>query len=338
MIYQTIPTKKIAIIGAGFIGLSIAYFLSRSLQNTSITIFDPIPIGMSTSGKSAGLLHPFPGKRANFAADAEKAYPSALFLIEEMDLISRTNFCLPIILQRGIVRPALSSYQATDFATRSKEYPELTQYLPKESHTLYPNPLLLPSLFIPSGLAIDSEQYLKTLAFCCTKNNVEYRQEFFPIEEKESSAFDVLCISAGYKTKDFFKSQIITNSVKGQRIILSCPKDLITPSVAISGGAYAIFYKRSICLGSTYERGYLSEDPDPEHAKSAIFPKVEEFWPDLLSGDIESVAAGIRATTQSSYPIVARFPNNRWAITGMGSKGLLYHAWIAQKVATSILE
>ena len=51
---------KIAIIGAGLSGLSVAWHLSLHRQ-CAITLFDPQGIAGGASGIAAGLMHPYPG-------------------------------------------------------------------------------------------------------------------------------------------------------------------------------------------------------------------------------------------------------------------------------------
>lgn len=50
---------NIAIIGAGFSGLALAYFLLQS--SAHVTLFDAVGIGGGASGIATGLLHPYPG-------------------------------------------------------------------------------------------------------------------------------------------------------------------------------------------------------------------------------------------------------------------------------------
>src|SRR5579862_7065479 len=52
---------RVAIIGAGFSGLSLAWQLIDSGQCT-VTLFDQKGIGAGASGIAAGLMHPYPGK------------------------------------------------------------------------------------------------------------------------------------------------------------------------------------------------------------------------------------------------------------------------------------
>ena len=51
--------SKIAVVGAGFAGLSVCHHL---LQSCEVTVFDPLGIGGGASGISTGLLHPFPAR------------------------------------------------------------------------------------------------------------------------------------------------------------------------------------------------------------------------------------------------------------------------------------
>ncbi len=337
---------KIAIIGAGFSGLSAAYFLSHSNMSASITLYDFRGIAKGASGKASGLLHPYAGKRANFSYKAELAFPEASALIHAIHEHSVRTTNLPVILQKGILRPAVLESQKRDFQARAQEsYPIESLYLTcEESSKYFPNPLNLPSLYIPSGLAIDSVQYLTTLFNMCREKGMIFQQEKIHSLHSLLGQYDHVICAGGYETKLLVpeKKELHTNDVKGQRLDIELPSEFSIPSIALAGTAYAAFSHEThlqpakVCLGSTYEHHFDSDLPDEPYAKKEIFSKIAMFWPQLLSYPIHSIDAGIRATTPTSKPIVSFFHPKIWAITGLGSKGLLYHAWLSKLVVKAI--
>ena len=97
-------------------------------------------------------------------------------------------------------------------------------------------------------------------------------------------------------------------------------------------------YKTCI-LGSTYEHEFNTPNPEPEVAIPELRKKVESFFPKLAKAEVLDIRAGIRASTKGQrLPIVGNVSEKVWFITGMGSKGLLYHAWLGECLATAILE
>ncbi len=298
---------KIAIIGAGFCGLSSAYLLLHQNKiEVSVTLFDDRGIGGGASGKASGLMHPYAGKRANFSYKAEEAFPDAQSLIEKMHIYSIELSEKPVVLQRGILRPATHKKQFDDFHIRSEEgYPiPLFTLSEEESSLLYDNPCQLSSLYIPSGVAIDSFQYLKLLYQASWQKGLQFTRKRIESIESLEEHFDHIIVTAGYETKSLLPHDIITNSVKGQRIVLKLPQNFQSPKYALSGTSYAVFSPdKIVCLGSTYEHHYIDEKPDEEYAKKEIFSKIALFWPELTQHPIDSTAAGIRATTATSHPL-----------------------------------
>ncbi len=331
---------NIAIIGSGFSGLSLVFFLQKISPSISCTLFDFRGIGEGASGKASGLVHPYAGKRAHFSYKAEIAFPEALQLINEIDAISRNQEHESVILQKGILRPAITSLQELDFKKRSEEnylFPAffLSQ---NESSDIYPNPKNLPSLYIPEGLAINSVQYLKVLFKVCSEKNLIYKKEKIESLDILKEQFDHVIVCGGYETKEIFPKKLQTNNVKGQRIDIALPNNFIKPIHAISAGAYAAFSENRVCLGSTYEHFFTSDEPNENEARKEIEPKISQFWPELIHSQTLSIAAGIRSTTSSSRPIVTFHQPSIWAITGLGSKGLLYHAWLSRCVALTLTQ
>jgi len=76
---------KIAIVGGGFSGLSVAWhFLQQS--NYKVTLFEKKKIGGGASGIAAGLVHPYvgeQGRRSVFASEGMKAAKELIAVAEE---------------------------------------------------------------------------------------------------------------------------------------------------------------------------------------------------------------------------------------------------------------
>lgn len=93
----------------------------------------------------------------------------------------------------------------------------------------------------------------------------------------------------------------------------------------------------NICIeGATYERNFNSTSTDIDYATKDILPKVLDLIPALEGSTIVGVKAGMRASTPDHMPIIQKIGSKCWVITGMGSKGLLYHALYAEKLAEMI--
>src|SRR5579864_6815899 len=90
-------TMKIAIIGAGLSGLSLAWHL---IDSASVTLFDHKGIGGGASGIAAGLMHPYPGQQGlrSFLAT------EGLLATKRLLAVAQKKSALPLALENGIIR------------------------------------------------------------------------------------------------------------------------------------------------------------------------------------------------------------------------------------------
>ncbi len=336
---------KVAIIGAGFCGLALSYHLLTLSQShnldLTITLIDSKGVGNGASGAAAGLVHPYAGKKANLSHNGNEAFLESLTLLKCMDSYSREKLQKPVILQQGILRPAALPEQKNFFYKRScqdNQFPAL--YLDEEeTKQFYPNPNNIPSLYIPDGLSIDCRQYLDALFHYCSTHESRFsftQKHVETVDQLKNDGFDVILVAAGYHSEMFFSNHPKMGKVKGQKLDKKLPESFRVPQCGLSGTAYAVFSNSYVCLGSTYEHHYSSLDTDQDAAESEMRQKISLYWPELLDFPTIEITAGVRATTPTSHPIVIYKSPTVWSITGVGSKGLLYHSWLAKTVTHAI--
>ena len=94
---------------------------------------------------------------------------------------------------------------------------------------------------------------------------------------------------------------------------------------------------RSCLIGTTFEKKYKDLLPDIETAKNEILPKAFEILPFLKDSRILNCTAGARVVGPLHRPLIHHLSACRWLLTGMGSKGLLYHAIFAKDLVEQIL-
>lgn len=91
-------------------------------------------------------------------------------------------------------------------------------------------------------------------------------------------------------------------------------------------------------FGATYERTYETEDLDLEVAKEVLLPRLVNFGMQDADVTIEGCKAGIRVCRRGGYlPCIEKISERIYAITAMGSRGLLYHAYFGKQLAEEIL-
>src|SRR5690606_15119437 len=142
---------KVAIVGAGYAGLSLCWHLLET-RGVEVTVFDE-GSGEGASVASTGLLHPFPGKFGKLACRAHDAMREANRLIEAAGEGSSSA--------TGILRLAMSDSQALAFWQNASDG---AQYLDKEGvQKLLPSAIAQAGLWIPEGKTVFSKPYLQGL-------------------------------------------------------------------------------------------------------------------------------------------------------------------------------
>lgn len=256
---------KIAIVGGGFSGMALAYFL----QDHEVTLFEK---GPGASHIAAGLLHTRPGKDRRLSERGEEGMKASLELLKVAGWPVR----------EGLIRDGV----------------------------------------LVEGYTVFCATYLK---------NLKAQIQFAHHEED----FDRVVYCVGYEVRRL-GFDLPLRFVKGQ--ILRCRLHEPLPYSLIGDGYLALSEDPHECfIGSTYEHDFMSEKEDFEEAKRLIFPKALSFLPSILESDVMSCAAQVRVANKHHYrPLVKEVEPGVYVMTGMGSRGLLYHALYAKELAHEI--
>ncbi|MBS0623128.1 MAG: FAD-binding oxidoreductase [Verrucomicrobia bacterium] len=330
---------KIAVLGGGFAGLSLAWYLCRYTTGSArIDIYDPAPITMGASRVSLGILNPYMGRQAKKAWESDHCIKEVHRLITESSNAGEK----PIILATGLLRPACTQEQIQEFQARASDYSD-TQWWDKAACEKAVQGLQLPfaggGLYIPHAVTLNIDQYLRGLWINIARHSVQYLK--FSVLGKDTLApYDRVVIAMGANCLDFavLKDLPITR-VKGQVLQLKWPEHLPPLPMSVAGEGQLVMspdYK-SCLVGSTYERDFKDFHSDQEFARREILNKISPFFPSLASAPIIECRARIRASSKSHLPMLGKVNDKIWFYTGLGSKGLLYHAWASSKLAQAVL-
>ena len=318
---------KIAILGAGLCGLATAWHLLDKNITSDLTLFDPAGIGGGASGVAAGLLHPYAGARAKLNHFAQEGYTATQKLLD----VATKSLGEPIVQPTGVLRIALSDQQKSDFAKTAKIYDDVEWWEADRCQATIEGLVEAPGIFIRSGATINTMKYLEGLWIACEAMGARLVQQ----AADSLDQFDQVIIAAGYASASF--ADIPLNPVKGQVLELAWPEGLPPLPFGISSRAYLLMNSPNSCLaGATFEHHFDSPAPDIEEAKKHILPKAAAIIPALATAKILDCRAGIRASTPNHLPLIGQVGEGRWVITGMGSKGLLYHALYAEQLVSLI--
>ncbi|MCF7852695.1 MAG: FAD-binding oxidoreductase [Simkaniaceae bacterium] len=320
-------SKHVAVIGAGFAGLGTCYYLLR--LGYRVTLFDQNEIGNNTSSVASGLVHPFPGQMARISLFEKEGVSATRQLIEEVQKHSMERLIAPV----KMLRVAVNEKQEERFDHLCKIRDDVSDA--KECFSFIKEGKR--SFWIHSGMTIFSEHYIKALFDLCIQLGLDFKK--VAIESpNECADFDtvVLTLGAGsdrllnLKERGFKinRGQILQVKWSGKRELPSIlGKGYLAPSQ--KPGIYH--------LGSTYEYDHLDEPPDNNRAICDIFRQAGEYLSIQDAFEVIDVKAGMRLAKKSSYlPYLNRLSNRVWILTAMGSRGLLYHAYCSQLLASAI--
>jgi glycine/D-amino acid oxidase-like deaminating enzyme len=327
---------QIAIVGRGFAGLALGYYLTN-YDNIKVTFFDEGPLGCQASGISCGLLHPFNGAKSKKSWMGDLGMQTTLELIKEVEFKTKKN----IIKTKGILRPAINDQQQIDFEETVKKNNDVFFLNEIQARRIAPFIHCSKSLFIPQGYAIFVDEYLMGLYEILQERKSNLIQEKISYLS-QLTGFDRIIFACGAKTNfitDLKDIPIRTN--KGQILEIKWPSTLKPLETTLISHVYLSKAKNnfSCFIGATYERNCSSE-VDIESAKALLIPKAVQLIKDLENAEILSCKAGHRAFSPDNItPIAGKTKYDKvWVFTGLGSKGLLHHAWIAKELARSILK
>jgi glycine/D-amino acid oxidase-like deaminating enzyme len=288
---------RIAVVGAGLAGLGVCYFLKK--QGHDITIFDERGIGFGASGIPIGLCHPYVGRNGKPSKFAEEAMQAT----RELIAVAEKAVGKKLADQTGILR--------FDW-TPVEWYSDLEK--------------MSGGILIKSGMTVQLGEYVKALFASFT--DIQLIQKKYAGEE-----FDRVIFACGRGMSDF---GLPLSFVKGQVLIGTTERALERSEMRAKGHLSKISGNK-VQLGATYEHHFLSSAPDIEVAKKDLAIKLNAFFPIQDDFIIEDCWAGVRACVKDGYlPIVQKINDKTFVFTGLGSRGLLYHAYYGRHLANMI--
>lgn len=307
--------KKIAIIGAGFAGLSSAYFLLKSGE-VSVTIFEADRIGAGASGVCSGLLHPYPGLSARRSIKAEEALAIAKQLIR----VAEEHTPKVVARSQGILRKSMNLDQRERLLQHCGQWGDVEQ--------------LEQDLFlIHSGITVLSENYLEGLSAALIKMGAEIiLQKIDTLGQLKD--FDHIVVAAGYGIRQFSECQRLkVKFLKGQSLRLE-GKPPMERSLISQGYIAHIGSATHYELGSTYEREFADDLPQQDLATELLKEKLDY----CQGAKIIQCKAGVRVMAQGHYvPLIEKIAPNAHVFTGLGSRGLLYHGLYGMALSNKVL-
>lgn len=295
---------KIAIIGKGLSGLACAYFLKNEGVHVEV-FYDQ----NGASCAASGLVHPYPGDRGEKAFFGDEAYEEVKSLF-----LSLENPENPFAFEEGFLKKSTSilMQQNLDKAPSCD--------IEKIDEDLF---------FIKKGIRLDTPKYLKALEEVCLAKGVVFCQKRIS-DLLELREFDRIWVCAGYGIKDLQKD-LKLKYLKGQSFVFD--KKCQHKKGFFSKG-YLVPFGEKVIIGSTYERTFSTEGPNYQVAHQIMKENMDRYFPQYRDSLPIEIHAGVRV----AHP---NYNTPKWIIkdqkvaflTGLGSRGLLYHASWAKMAA-----
>lgn len=325
---------KFAIIGAGFSGLAIAWHLVQHSHH-SVHVYDAVPIGKGTSGMAAGLLHTYAGLHAKMNWKGAEGYAAT----HELLALASHEIEKPVAYPSGLLRMVLNEENQRDYAQCAQKYPDVTWWTEQECQRRVPGLAKKPGIFIENCLTVDAENYLKGLWQACHKKGGHFHCKNIQSLD-ELNDFDIVILATGAATSGYPEARHLPLTfLKGQILVLEWPSELPPLAIPLNSQAYILMEpgNKTCLVGATFERHFENSEPQLTVAAQELIPKAAAMLPALGKAKILACKAGIRVSAPNHVPLAEQINERCWVLTGMGSKGLLYHALFAKQLVLKIL-
>jgi glycine/D-amino acid oxidase-like deaminating enzyme len=314
---------RIAILGAGFAGLSVAWQLLK-IACCEVVLYDPKGIGGGASGIAAGLMHPYVGEEGKISILAIEGMRASSQLIA----VAEDALKEKVANRDGIFRHTLNEEQTQTFISHCKKFKDVKEISER-------------CFWIENGMTVDCPRYLEGLWRAIRAKGailIKHGVSSLP----SLIGFEHIIVAAGEGIAQFPELAALQVSLlKGQILTCRSPDALALPKKSsICKGYLALSSEKGVChIGSTYERATpnLSTMPDPAVARNILFPKIALFFPEVEKLDLLDAKAALRVVRKGHYfPLTSQLAQGLWAFTAMGSRGLLYHAFLGELLAKAI--
>jgi tRNA 5-methylaminomethyl-2-thiouridine biosynthesis bifunctional protein len=363
----TTPPSRVAIIGAGIAGCTLARALLDASQSVRVTLIDHAgAVAAGASGNPIGLVreHPSPNKTtiaSEFTAIAasfaihyyrEACQQLAIDAWREIEIAHQPRPDQLVKWQRAREAAGHNASHGANLAAGRAFY-SAEQLSKIVGHTCEGVGL------IERGGALQPKLFCESLVAALLRDT---RFQF--VRDVDSFAeFDavVICAANGsqallstlFEQNDLHTVDLRLQPMRGQLSVTSTP---LTPPLthAVAGRGYIVALPNvaGYCFGATYDRGRLDCEVDTQGHQDNL-ASLAQLLPDVAA-QIDPLTlqgrAALRATTPSRLPIadVLRFDSASAAetsrcqqigvLTGLGSRGLTWAPILASHVAAKLLQ
>ncbi|MFS9371900.1 FAD-dependent oxidoreductase [Streptococcus infantis] len=328
--------KKVAIVGAGIVGATAAYYLSKE-TDVEVTVFDH-GYGQATKA-AAGIISPWFSKRRNKAwykmarlgadfyvdllADLEKTgqkvdfyQRSGVFLLKKDD--SKLEELYDLALQRRDESPLIGELAILDQAAASSLFPGLKGF----ERLLYAS----------GGARVDGQLLVSRLLDASQVKVVKKEVSLTPLlsgYQIDNQMFDQVILSTGAWLGHILEPlgyEVDIRPQKGQLRDYQVDLDMASYPVVMPEGEWDLipFPGGKLSLGATHENDMGFDLTVDKNLLQQMAEAANPFYPSLKDAVLSGERVGIRAYTSDFSPFFGQVPNlsGVYTASGLGSSGL----------------
>ena len=328
--------KKVAIVGAGIVGATAAYYLSKE-ADVEVTVFDH-GYGQATKA-AAGIISPWFSKRRNKAwykmarlgadfyvdllADIEKIgqkvdfyQRSGVFLLKKDD--SKLEELYQLALQRRDESPLIGELAILDQAAASSLFPGLKGF----ERLLYAS----------GGARVDGQLLVNRLLEASQVKVIKKEVSLKPLSsgyQIDNQMFDQVILSTGAWLGHILEPlgyEVDVRPQKGQLRDYQVGQDMGAYPVVMPEGEWDLipFPGGKLSLGATHENDMGFDLTVDETLLDQMVMAASPFYPALAEAISSGERVGIRAYTSDFSPFFGQVPNlsGVYTASGLGSSGL----------------
>ena len=328
--------KKVAIVGAGIVGATAAYYLSKE-TDIEVTVFDH-GHGQATKA-AAGIISPWFSKRRNkvwykmarlgadfyvdLLADLEKSgqkvdfyQGSGVFLLKKDE--SKLEELYQLALQRRDESPLIGKLAILDQESASKLFPGLKGF----ERLLYAS----------GGARVDGQLLVSRLLDASQVKVVKKEVSLTLLlsgYQIDNQIFDQVILSTGAWLGHILEPlgyEVDIRPQKGQLRDYQVDLDMASYPVVMPEGEWDLipFPGGKLSLGATHENDMGFDLTVDKNLLQQMAEAANPFYPSLKDAVLSGERVGIRAYTSDFSPFFGQVPNlsGVYTASGLGSSGL----------------
>jgi D-amino-acid dehydrogenase len=352
--------KKIIVIGAGILGASTAYHLSK--KGAQVTLIDRQDPGQATDA-AAGIVCPWLSQRRNkvwyrMVKGGAKYYPQ---LIKELEALGETETGykrvgalslhsddkkLDKMIERAVKRrgdaPEIGDIRKLTAAETKDRFPLLSEDFA--------------SVFVSGAARVDGRALRHALIRAAEKNGADFRYGDAKILlandcvagvkiGQKTIAADSVIVTAGVWAKELFREAGIdfqVSSQKAQILHLEAPQTDTSqwPVVMPPGSQYLLgFPEGRVVAGATHEDEVGFDCRVTAGGMHEVLSKAIESAPGIHDCTVVETRVGFRPFTPGFLPVFGAVPglNGAFTANGLGASGLTAGPYLGSELAKLVM-